>query len=533
MVGSRAGRRAVWGAFQGSGKTPYQVRVDLSGPAWKCSCPSRKLPCKHALGLLLGAADDAGSFPDADPPDWVAEWLNKRESTAKAKATKAAAKPPSDPAAKTKRREAREAKVAAGLDGLERWLDDLVRGGLAELDGAGPAAFERQAARLVDAQAPGLAARLRGLAEVPNSGPDWPARLLDGLASTRLLCVAYRNQAALPDGLREDVRTLVGWGRKEAEIVRDGESVDDLWVTLGSVEWEEDRVRGRRTWLHGAGTGRTAELVQFAPHGRGFAEHFAAGLAQPLTLAFAPSAAPRRAVVVARDAEPVPVPPPPGTTVAGLLGAVADELAACPFRTRFGRAGRRDPAGRRRRVVAPRRRRGRRAADAGGVVGTAGRERRPAPVGRRRVRDRRPRRPPVPAALVVHEPRPSGNRIFRRGWIGLHPTLPPSRGDAAMITTAPAPPSSASPRRGRTPRKSRLSPVRETRRRHGSCSPPPRTPSAAPPAGPPTPPRTRRPPATTPAPPPRPPAWRNWRSRSASGTGRCCGNSATASPPAA
>ena len=329
------GQAAVWGTFQGSGKTPYQVRVDLSGPAWKCSCPSRKLPCKHALGLLLGAADDAGSVPEGDPPDWVAEWLNKRESTAKAKVTKAAAKPPSDPAAKTKRRDAREAKVAAGLDGLERWLDDLVRGGLAELDGAGPAAFERQAARLVDAQAPGLAARLRALAEVPDSGPDWPARLLDGLASTRLLCAAYRNQSVLPDGLREDVRALVGWSRKEAEVVRDGESVDDLWVTLGSVEWEEDRVRGRRTWLHGAGTGRTAELVQFAPHGRGFAEHFAAGLAQPLTLAFAPSAAPRRAVVVARDAEPVPVPPPPGKTVAGLLDAVADELAACPFRTRF------------------------------------------------------------------------------------------------------------------------------------------------------------------------------------------------------
>ena len=44
---------AVWGLCRGSGSTPYQTQVDLSGPAFKCSCPSRKVPCKHALALLL------------------------------------------------------------------------------------------------------------------------------------------------------------------------------------------------------------------------------------------------------------------------------------------------------------------------------------------------------------------------------------------------------------------------------------------------------------------------------------------------
>ena len=326
---------AVWGAFQGSGKTPYQVRVDLTGPAWKCSCPSRKLPCKHALGLLLGAAGDDSFCPGADPPDWVAEWLSKRESTAKAKVTKAAAAPPADPKAKAKRRASRETKIAAGLDELDLWLDDLLRGGLAGLEASGPRAFEDRAARLVDAQAPGLAARVRGLSEVPGSGRDWPDRLLSGLAALRLLTAAYRVQGDLPAGLREDVRALTGWARKEAETVADGESVADAWVTLGAVEWDEDRVRGRRAWLRGVATDRTAEIVQFAPHGRGFEAAFAAGCAQAMTLAFAPSAAPRRAVVATREGEPVPVPLPPGTDVAGLLDGVADELAACPFRARF------------------------------------------------------------------------------------------------------------------------------------------------------------------------------------------------------
>ena len=42
---------ALWGECQGSGSKPYQVSVDLGGPAFKCTCPSRKFPCKHGLGL--------------------------------------------------------------------------------------------------------------------------------------------------------------------------------------------------------------------------------------------------------------------------------------------------------------------------------------------------------------------------------------------------------------------------------------------------------------------------------------------------
>ncbi len=45
--------RALWGLCKGSGSTPYQTQVDLSEPAFKCSCPSRKFPCKHALALML------------------------------------------------------------------------------------------------------------------------------------------------------------------------------------------------------------------------------------------------------------------------------------------------------------------------------------------------------------------------------------------------------------------------------------------------------------------------------------------------
>lgn len=35
---------AVWGECKGSGSKPYQVEADLSGPVFKCTCPSRKFP---------------------------------------------------------------------------------------------------------------------------------------------------------------------------------------------------------------------------------------------------------------------------------------------------------------------------------------------------------------------------------------------------------------------------------------------------------------------------------------------------------
>ena len=63
--------RAVWGHCQGSGKNPYQTAIDLNDIAFKCSCPSRKFPCKHGLGLLLLFAAKPELFEQAEEPDWV------------------------------------------------------------------------------------------------------------------------------------------------------------------------------------------------------------------------------------------------------------------------------------------------------------------------------------------------------------------------------------------------------------------------------------------------------------------------------
>jgi len=191
---------ALWGECKGS--AVYQVRVDLSDLAVKCSCPSRKHPCKHGIGLLFLQLETP--LPTTPAPDWVTDWLTKRAASAKAQ-NNAVSREATGPDAKAKRAEKRLSRLAAGLDALDLWMEDLVRDGLAAAGTRPTSYWEAQAKRLVDAQAPGLAARLRRLSGLPNSSPDWPEKLLDGLGQIALLSEAFRRLDALDEPLEDRV----------------------------------------------------------------------------------------------------------------------------------------------------------------------------------------------------------------------------------------------------------------------------------------------------------------------------------------
>jgi hypothetical protein len=257
--------QVIWGECQGSGANPYQVRVDLQDAACKCSCPSRKLPCKHALGLLLMMASGA-EMANADPPEFVQEWIASRLKRAEAKVAREAApekeKAPDAPA-QSKRSEKREARIEAGLAQLDAWLSDVVAQGLVAARSQPPSFWEQMSARLIDAQAPGLARRVRELGEVALTGADWQSRLLEGLARLQLLIDAYRAIDKLPQALAMEVRTLVGWTQEQSALL-ERTGVRDRWQVLGRRQSQQEQVRVQYTWLAGLESQRPALILEFA-----------------------------------------------------------------------------------------------------------------------------------------------------------------------------------------------------------------------------------------------------------------------------
>jgi hypothetical protein len=321
---------ALWGECRGSAAAPYRTAVDLSGPAYQCSCPSRKFPCKHALALLLLWADGSIQDDRGDPPAWAASWLAARAAKASRAAVKEADAEVADPQAALRRAGQREARVATGLTELDRWLGDQVRQGLAASQKAGYRHWDDIAARMVDAQAPGLAERLRALATVPYSGRGWDGRLLAEYALLRLLAVAYRRQAELPPPLRDTVRSRIGFTVRQADVLAGGQPVRDRWQVLARRDIDQDRLRSRRVWLRGNQTGRPALVLSFAAAGQSLDDSLAVGTEADAELVFYPAAFPLRALVTTRH-DVVRCGTPPGDTAAGLLAAWAAALGEDPW----------------------------------------------------------------------------------------------------------------------------------------------------------------------------------------------------------
>ncbi|HET7899959.1 MAG TPA: SWIM zinc finger family protein [Candidatus Nanopelagicales bacterium] len=329
-TGLGATSAAVWGLCAGSGKNPYQTIVDLDGPAFRCSCPSRKFPCKHALGLLLLWSADR--VPDvAEPADFAATWLESRaaKSAAPPRRAESAGEGPVDPAAAERRAEQRAARVAAGLDDLDRWLCDQVRVGLVSVDRS-HAHVDGMAARLVDAQAPGVASWLRRIPASLVNDEQWPRTLLQQYGQLHLLARAHASLETLPADLSATVRSHVGYTTAKEDVLAT-EPVRDRWCVVAVRDTTEDRLMVRRAWLVGERTGRYAVVLSFAATGQVLDTSLLAGTSVEASLHLYPGTPPLRALVGERHSEPGEPGPLPGTSVDEAAAAYAEALAADPW----------------------------------------------------------------------------------------------------------------------------------------------------------------------------------------------------------
>jgi hypothetical protein len=337
-VRARAGD-IIWGECQGSGANPYRVAADIADGGAKCTCPSRKFPCKHGLALMLMCAQNDADFTPAAIPDWVTEWLGRRRKTAapepgQPKSSTIAPPqppretPPIDPDAEARKRAAAEKRaqetrrtVHAATVELEAWIADQLAAFPAFLADL-PARCRRIAARLVDGRAAALASRI----------DEMPSRLLPLLPQERIdaaiaelgqLVLLVRAWRAHPTDA-ELKRDIIAAETRE-EILADpaAKRITANWEVLGErVATRRDGLVSVATWLMSLGetAPHFAVLQDFFPASAGRRTGaFAASESFNAELVFYPSGAPLRAVIGARD---------PNAPTLAWPAAAADPLAA-------------------------------------------------------------------------------------------------------------------------------------------------------------------------------------------------------------
>lgn len=296
-LGSNDG--ALWGRYVGSQAEPYDVAVDVAiaeqrdgEPRWRCSCPSRKIPCKHALGLmLLWIHRHVPTVAAGVMPSTLRQWIahgrpaaSSRAASAAESAAPASSEPgdvgrgddgvptvgddasdaeptddqpaasPSPPPPDPDRgdRDDRVARMRAGLIELSRWLEDRMRTGLSDPALSRMQTWEALAARLIDAQVGALANRVRRMSGLVGASPGWHDSLLAEMGILHLLARAGRRIPELPDELGDGVASAIGWQVRHAAVLA-GVPDTDTWDVAGRSDTREDRIVVRRTWLHGRG----------------------------------------------------------------------------------------------------------------------------------------------------------------------------------------------------------------------------------------------------------------------------------------
>jgi hypothetical protein len=277
------------------------------------------------------------SIPACDPPAFVQEWSADRAKRAEAKQNRQAQAVETlpDPDARNKRIEKREGRVSAGLDQLETWITDIVSAGLATARSREQAFWSQMASRLVDAQAPGLARRVREIGDLSVSSARWQMDLIVGLARLQLLIDAYRNLDRLPPDLAAEVRTLAGW-TQDQDAVRQGQGVRDLWLVLGQHQTQEEQLRTQYTWLRGEQTRQFALLLDFAVGPQPLPAGLTIGQVIDAELAYFQGCPRLRALETLRHgSHPLRTSLPPTSTIAVMQSEHAKLLAMNPWLERY------------------------------------------------------------------------------------------------------------------------------------------------------------------------------------------------------
>jgi len=273
--------------------------VDTDEIAFKCTCPSRQFPCKHAIGLLLLANNDTQDSENMEEPEWVIEWLDKRKAKKEGKPNRVIDENVQKPvASKEKTQNMRLESVLEGVRELEFWLQDLIRLGLLELPQKPTSYFERTAARMVDAKAPGLAGWIWALANLNYQQQDWEDNALKIISKLYLLLQAIKKYDTLDPIWKTTIRNLAGWNQSSKELLADpnANTLKDQWLVIGQLTEENKDITVQRSFLVGCRSGHSALILNFSTRYSDYESIIVPGMVMEGDFAYFPSVSPKRGI---------------------------------------------------------------------------------------------------------------------------------------------------------------------------------------------------------------------------------------------
>lgn len=330
---------ALWGYCQGSGKDPYLTMVDTTNIAFKCTCPSRKFPCKHGIGLLLLYARDKNGFAPEQMIDKVEEWIGKRnekEQKKEEKAEKETNTPKTEKElasaqeATNKRAEARERKVKDGVEELRSWIRDHVRTGMMNLPASAGQFQLNMAARLVDAQAGGLAAMVRSLGEINLFQDGWQMEVLQQLSRIYLFTECFRQEEKLDPEFAREIRTIIGWNVGKEEVLATT-AISDKWLVLSRRTEQIQEMTSEQIWLYGLTQHRYAVILNFYFGGQLPQHLYAPGIVVEADMCYYPAVLPMRVLVKEQRATHNFLEPPARSCFSEVLGELTNAMAKMPL----------------------------------------------------------------------------------------------------------------------------------------------------------------------------------------------------------
>ncbi len=254
----------VWGECLGSGSKPYYVVAETTDHGYKCTCPSRKFPCKHTLALMWRFAENQERFTEEAMPTWVSDWLGRRRKTSNQntpepqndnKNAKSIAEAQLDDEVKAldpkkieaakkraeKLKQTTDSAISAGLFELKQWLIDQLRQGIGAFLDDMSHRCRHIAARLVDYKATVIASRLDDMPALILSYPkDVRAKaVIAEFTRLYLLCQAWQKNSN-----DADVRQAITQGDTKTKISENPDALryQGLWRVIG--EFSENKKDG-------------------------------------------------------------------------------------------------------------------------------------------------------------------------------------------------------------------------------------------------------------------------------------------------